>query len=130
MPSSLIWFNRNLRLHDNEVLHIAAEKKQPLICWYCIDSSWFKKDQYGLNSMGEHRWRFLRASLDVFKQQLSSVGQRLYVTYGDPVERLAEVIEKYDVNCLITQHQAGTGAEQWSRVQKRYPQLSYYRPHG
>ncbi|MFT5577509.1 MAG: deoxyribodipyrimidine photo-lyase [Paraglaciecola psychrophila] len=130
MAASLIWFNQNLRLHDNEVLHIAADIQQPLICWYCIDSAWFKSDRYGLRSMGEHRWRFLKTSLDIFAQQLQSVGQKLYITYGDPVVKLAEVIDTYDVNCVISQHQANSDAQQqWLQVQQQYPELSYHRPH-
>jgi deoxyribodipyrimidine photo-lyase len=130
MAATLIWFNHNLRLHDNEALHIAADNKQPLICWYCIDSAWFKYDRYGLSSMGQHRWHFLRTSLDTFSQQLLSVGQKLYVTYGDPVVKLGEVIESYDVNCVISQYQANSDEQQqWSQAQQRYPQISYYRPH-
>ena len=130
MASTLIWFNQNLRLHDNHVFKIASETQQPLICWYCIDPAWFKSDQFGLLSMGPHRWRFLIESLQVFAQQLASVGQRLFVSYGEPITMLGKIIKDYDVNCVVSQYQSGLNEQQqWMTAKKQYANLRFLQPH-
>ncbi|ALO45839.1 DASH family cryptochrome [Pseudohongiella spirulinae] len=104
MTTSLYWLTSDLRLDDNPAL-VRAAQADSLICVYCIDQRWFKPHRYHVSSMGTHRWRFLRQSLDTMAEQLRIRGQFLQIRYGLPEQQLAELIRRHKVQRLICSRQ-------------------------
>ena len=98
MAYTVVWFKRDLRLHDHAPLaHAAAHG--PVLCLYVSEPSlWAQPD-----SALQH-YQFLRESLRDLAQQLRSCGARLQLAVGEAPER-------------------GAGKEEDSHVQHRPPNV-------
>lgn len=79
----LMWFTRDLRLHDNQAL-LAAARGDMMLCVYVVDPRWFKVGPFQSKALGAKRWRFLWQSLMALESDLSRLGQRLHIAWGDP----------------------------------------------
>ncbi len=90
MPTTIHWFRRDLRLHDNPALHAALEAG----AGHCIPV--FILDEKLLRSpnVGAARAAFLLSSLRALDHSLRERGSRLLLRRGDPAECLAELAAK------------------------------------
>ncbi len=80
--TTLYLLTDDLRVDDNPALKLAA-KDERLAIVYCVDDKAFKTDRFGCRGMGQHRWRFLRESLQDLNQDLADLGQVLHLLEGD-----------------------------------------------
>ncbi len=83
MSPVILWFRRNLRLHDNLALDAAADAGCPIIPLYVSDE---------LDAGGASRW-WLHHSLRALDAALHKHGAGLVVRSGKPEELLPELIE-------------------------------------
>ena len=93
MSTSIVWFRKSLRLHDNPVLTEACEDSriEKIVPLFILDPNIVGKDY---EKLGASRLRFLIESLQDLDSQLSSkYGSRLILLQGDPL-RLFEKIEQ------------------------------------
>ena len=81
--STLYWLNDDLRLRDNPALNAAAQD-DALTILFCLDERRRKTDRFSNSRMGEHRWDFLRASLQDLHKSLVKLGQQLHILEGNP----------------------------------------------
>ena len=126
MNHTLLWFNNDLRVHDNEALIEAASRTNRLLCIYCIDPMWFKPNLYGLHSLGKKRQAFLNESLKALSKELESAGQRLHLAYGKPELIIDEIIKKYKIGRVIrSQHSGFYENHQWQQLRKANPQVRF-----
>ena len=84
MKTSIVWFRKSLRLHDNPALTAACEDENvdSILPIYILDS-----DTLGENyqKWSPNRLRFLIESLSDLDRQLSSkYGSRLFILQGSP----------------------------------------------
>ena len=78
---SLIWFRRDLRLNDSEIIAKATENRQQVIPFFVIDP-WF----YQQPEVSVARVKFLFESLENLDSNLREKGSRLYLFEGNSVE--------------------------------------------
>jgi deoxyribodipyrimidine photo-lyase len=104
----LVWFRNNLRLHDNEPLHIAANQCTELLLVYCIDPRWFAETPYGFTKTGPYKAQFLLESLQDLQHNLAQIGGELIVRVGEPEVILPELLAECKINALYYQHEVGT----------------------
>ena len=83
MSPVILWFRRNLRLHDNLALDAAADVGRPVIPRYISDD---------LDAGGASRW-WLHHSLRALDAALREHGSGLVVRSGRPEELLPKLIE-------------------------------------
>ncbi len=83
MVPVILWFRRNLRLHDNLALHAAADTGRPVVPVYVSDD---------LDTGGASRW-WLHHSLCALDTALREHGAGLIVRAGKPEELLPGIIE-------------------------------------
>ena len=100
---ALIWFRRDLRLDDNEMVARATEDQQEVLPFFVIDS-WF----YQQPEISAARVKFLFESLENLAQDLEQRGSRLYLFEGQSVD--------------IIQHLTST-----LLVQQKRPKLYFHR---
>jgi len=97
--TSIHWFRKGLRIHDNPALISALEKKDgeyyQLRPVFILDSYYWKHRRIGSN-----RWRFMHQSLENLDKNLREIGSRLYVLQGVPEEVFAELFKKWNVKRL------------------------------
>jgi len=124
MQRVLYWVNRDLRVEDNIALQLAQESTQ-LICVYIIDKQWFESNQYQSKPLGEKRWQFLQACLHDMSNRLLTLGQRLYVVYGDTLTSLTTLCAQYQITDLITSKLPGSDENKTlTSLCERYPDIT------
>jgi deoxyribodipyrimidine photo-lyase len=93
----ILWFRRDLRLGDNQMLATAVASGRPVIPVFILDA--------GVDALGAAaKWR-LGLSLARFQADLGAVGSKLTLRRGPPAEVLAELIA-----------QTGASGAYWSRA--------------
>ncbi|TWX72620.1 DASH family cryptochrome [Colwellia sp. C1TZA3] len=101
MKRTLYWVNKDLRINDNAALNLAS-KSDHLLCVYVVDKQSFAANKFQSKPLGATRWRFLQDCLDDFNQSLSTLGQELYIVYGDTLSTLTRLCENYQITDVIT----------------------------
>lgn len=130
MPSSLLVFQNDLRLHDNTALVTAVEKDQPLVCLFCIDPDWFKPNRYGLTAMGSQRWNFLRDSLSALDHALTGKGQRLNSIVGKIRDVIPNIVRLHNVDFIVSsQHSGYDENSQWGTVRDACAGAEFHTAH-
>lgn len=99
--SSVHWFRKGMRLHDNPAFKLAYESKNScgeyykLRPIYILDPYFRKYIRAGVN-----RWRFLQQSLMDLDFTLRKLGTRLYVIRGLPEDVFPDLFTKWNVKLL------------------------------
>ena len=66
---NIVWFKRDLRLHDHPPLQAAIAAGLPTLLLYCYEPSWMAAPDSDVR-----HWRFVRQSIDDMKQELARNG--------------------------------------------------------
>jgi deoxyribodipyrimidine photo-lyase len=90
MNPVILWFRRNLRLHDNPALCAAADSGRPVVPVYISDE---------LDAGGASRW-WLHHSLRALDAGLQEHGKGLVVRSGEPGEVLPELVDAIDAEAV------------------------------
>jgi deoxyribodipyrimidine photo-lyase len=88
MDVSIMWFRRDLRLHDNEALALATVSAENCIYVYVIDPWFFKQPE-----IGWLRVKFLFESLAALDTALVAKGNRLLILNGESVEAMSNLLK-------------------------------------
>ncbi|WP_297811595.1 DASH family cryptochrome [uncultured Methylophaga sp.] len=124
--TGLIWFNNDLRVHDNPALLEASLHCQRLICLFCYDSHWFKPTGLNARPLGDTRHRFLNQSLMDLSDQLARRGQSLIVVSGEPVAVISDLIRRFKVEALYRSDHVGVYENrQWQHLKADFPRLEF-----
>jgi deoxyribodipyrimidine photo-lyase len=97
---NVIWFRRDLRLHDNAALYHALRAGQPVLPLFIFDKHILDK----LPNKADRRVAFIHAALQEMQQQLTAMGASLNVFYGTPQEAFAQLLRQYNVQQVFTNH--------------------------
>jgi deoxyribodipyrimidine photo-lyase len=108
MTTALVWFRRDLRLHDNEALSTAAAADR-LLPVYVVDPREYGERPYGgegsfrFEKTGAHRTRFRCESLSDLRASLRDRNSDLVVREGRPEEVLPALARTVDAD-LVSLH--------------------------
>ena len=89
MVVNILWFRRDLRLEDNEVVTKAAADNQPVLPCFIIDP-WF----YTWSDVGRARVRFLFESLEDLDFNFKQRGSKLYLFESNAVTVLQNLTQQ------------------------------------
>ncbi|KAB1193964.1 DASH family cryptochrome [Haloferax sp. MBLA0076] len=117
MPAStaLVWFRRDLRLHDNDALAAACEADH-VVPVYCFDPRDYGPCDFGgtdsfvFRKTGAHRARFRLESVADLRSSLRDRGSELVVRVGHPESVLSSVADAVDAD-VVTMHTWPTAEE-------------------
>jgi deoxyribodipyrimidine photo-lyase len=84
--SALLWFRRDLRVHDHPALRAALDAGQPVVPVFCFDDGLLQ----GRHASGS-RTQFLLESLSDLDHALRARGSRLFVRRGPPQRELPKL---------------------------------------
>ena len=85
MSYSVVWFKRDLRLHDNEAL-FAALQQGPVLCLYILEPSYWRG-----SDTSQRQIEFLKESLLDLARDLKSVNLNLTLMTGEASEVFAKL---------------------------------------
>jgi len=104
MSYSVVWFKRDLRLHDHAALHQALALG-PVLCLYIVEPHlWAQPD-----ASAQH-YAFIKESLRDLAAELKASGGRLYVRTGHAVAVLDELFALAPFSCLFSHQETGNAA--------------------
>ncbi len=102
-PCQVVWFKRDLRLHDHEPL-TRASQHGPVLPLYIVEPDlWRQPDMSG------RHFAFLRESLIDLREQLSNIGQPLIIRVGEAVPCLDDIHRTHGIAALWSHEEIGNG---------------------
>lgn len=110
MPTSLVWFRRDLRTTDHAPLLMAA-REGPVLGVWCLDPEACGATRtMGFERIGPFRARFLAEALEDLRARLRALGSELIVRRGRPEEALPSIAE--EVGATTVRHHGLVGTEE------------------
>ena len=100
-PVSVVWFKRDLRLHDHAALRAAATEGTVLPLYIVEPSLWSAPD-----ADAQH-WRWVRASLQELAEGLAARGAPLLIRRGEVVDVFADLHRRVGIRALHSHQETG-----------------------
>ena len=127
VDTAVVWFRRDLRVHDNEALFEAADAEE-LVPVYAFDPREYGEREFGgddsfrFEKTGPHRARFRRESAIDLRERLRERGSGLVVRHDTPervVPAVAKVLDADEVHFATYPLSEESGVENAVRGQLR-----------
>ena len=99
MSRAIMWFRRDLRLHDNSALFHALNANENVLPIFIFDTSIL--DQLPKN---DARVSFIHESLEDIQSKLNEKGKSLAVFKGTPEEIFKNLISENKIETVYTNH--------------------------
>jgi len=103
MGTTVVWFKRDLRVHDHAPL-VHAARQGPVLCLYVVEPSLWRQPDSALQHSA-----FLRESLRDLAQQLRACGAALQLAVGEVTEVLARLHHLQPFERLVAHEETGNG---------------------
>ncbi len=100
---NIVWFKRDLRIHDHQALADASACGPVLPVFVAEPELWAQPD------MSARQWAFAAECLDELRGDLSRLGQPLIVRTGDVVEIFEAIRRRFGVAALWSHQETGNG---------------------
>ena len=97
----VVWFKRDVRLHDHAPL-VQAARRGPVLPLYIVEPGLVRRPEYG-----PAHWTFVRESLRELRAGLAALGQPLLVRTGEPVAILTALHEAVPFAALWAHEETG-----------------------
>lgn len=96
----LLWYRNDLRVHDHEPLHQAANVGKAIIPLYCFDPRQFGKTAFGFPKTGAFRAQFLLESVTDLQRSLQALGSDLLIRQGLPETIIPELVTSLGITAV------------------------------
>jgi deoxyribodipyrimidine photo-lyase len=103
MQTNLIWFQKNLRTHDNEALWLACQKSDAVIGVYCFDPRDFEMHPMGFKKTEKYRMKFILESLLDLEKSLQTLHIPLVIFMDKPEDVLPKFIREQQISKVYHQ---------------------------
>jgi len=97
MQKALVWFRKDLRIHDHEPLSKAVHHADKVLGIYCFDPRDYVLLPAGFPKTGSFRAKFILQSVAQLKNKLQEVGSELLVYVGKPEDVIPKLCEDLGV---------------------------------
>ncbi|MGK0269513.1 MAG: deoxyribodipyrimidine photo-lyase [Cocleimonas sp.] len=102
---AIVWYKRDLRIHDHAPLSMAAEtqiKGIKVLPLYVVEPNY-----WALPDSSARHWQFITQSLTELNQALSNLGQGLLVEHGHIIQVLHNLSERFNIEGLYSHQESG-----------------------
>ena len=97
---NIIWFRRDLRLHDNAALYYALTSGKPVLPVFIFD----KNILDDLEDKQDRRVQFIYNTIAEMQTQLAVWESSMEIYYGNPLEVFQSLIKKYNPEKVFANH--------------------------
>lgn len=97
---NITWFRRDLRLTDNAALYYALKESKNVLPIFIFDKNILDE----LEDKVDKRVEFIHNAIQEMQTQLVELGSTLEVFYCKPAEAFSQLIEKYNIENVYTNH--------------------------
>ena len=101
---NIVWFKRDLRVHDHAPLFEAAKKEQPVLPLYVVEPEYWKQD-----FAARRHWHFIHDCLSELREDLEQLGQPLIVRTGAVTDVLDQLRQTLKVDSVYAHEESGNG---------------------
>ncbi len=101
MQIQLVWFKRDLRLHDHAALSAAAHHG-PVLPLYIVEPSLITAPDFA-----PRHWTFISGCLQELRSALAALGQPLVVRVGEAVETLDRLASEWPIAAIWAHEETG-----------------------
>lgn len=115
---AVVWFRRDLRVHDNPTLQRALDENDRVVPLYVFDPGLFETRSRWIDEprVGRRRAQFVRESVGNLRQRFRERDGELLVRRGDPASVVPAVAESADADAVHAQRLPGTEERQTASV--------------
>ena len=106
----IVWFKRDLRIHDHAALAAAAEQGAVLPLFIVEPVLWQQPDYAG------RHWAFAAECLAELRAQLAALGQPLVVRVGEAVPVMSRIADELPIEAVWSHQETGNG---WTYARDR-----------
>lgn len=129
--TGLYWFTRDLRLTDMPALRKLNAQVDQLVLVYCCEPAWFEQNQFGVTSMGTHRWEFVLQGLAELQARLRIMGQHLHIIEANPAPCIIQLCQQLAITHIGYSPQAGVYERSMcTELKQRMPNVTWHHGHG
>lgn len=97
---NIIWFRRDLRLHDHAALYEALKSGRPVLPLFIFDRNILDK----LEDRTDRRVHFIHAALEEMQVKLTTLRSSMTVVYGHPQTVFRQLLDEYTIEKVFTNH--------------------------
>lgn len=90
VPVNVVWFKRDLRLHDHQPLLLASQQPGRVLLLYSFEPTLLADPHYDTR-----HWRFISQSLLDLKQQLRPYAGDILIAQAEVLDVLAQLVARY-----------------------------------
>lgn len=102
--NNIVWFRNDLRIQDNTSL-LKAMKGQKVIGFYCFESLYFERDDFGFHRTEKFRTKFLIETVLELKQELAKLNIPLFIYQGKSDHYLPQLIKDHQIDTVFLQRE-------------------------
>ncbi|PQJ23566.1 FAD-binding domain-containing protein [Tenacibaculum sp. SG-28] len=99
---SVVWFKRDLRLHDNEAIFNALQTKEPLLLVYIFEPSLHEDAHYS-----ERHWDFIKQSLLDLNHKLSNCNTKVLTVESEVIPFFSFLLSHYNIKSVFSHQETG-----------------------
>ncbi|MFK7828338.1 MAG: FAD-binding domain-containing protein [Congregibacter sp.] len=99
---AVVWFKRDLRLHDHAPLEAAVNSGQALLLMYCFEPELLQDSHYSAR-----HWRFVWESLLELRSELRPCGLYLHIYEADPRKLFDTLLRAGAVHSVYSHEETG-----------------------
>lgn len=99
---NILWFKRDLRLHDHDVLQAAIDADLPLLLLHIFEPSLIKHP----NSDVRH-WRFVMQSIEDMNARLLPHQTQVFHAYAEAKIAFEQLSQLYDIDTVFSHEEIG-----------------------
>lgn len=107
----VVWFKRDLRVHDHAPLAAAAQTGRPVLALYIVEPELWRQP-----CLSGRQWAFLEECLDDLDRQLQQCGGALVRRTGDAVQVLADLHARHGIAQIHAHEETGL---EWTYARDR-----------
>jgi deoxyribodipyrimidine photo-lyase len=96
---NIVWFRRDLRLHDHAALSHALQAGLPILPVFIFDTAILDKLEES-----DRRVPFIHAALTNMKSHLHRYDADMYVHYGNPMQAFEQLRHQYQIHTVFAAH--------------------------
>jgi deoxyribodipyrimidine photo-lyase len=101
---NIVWFKRDLRIHDHAPLSMAAAYDVPTLPLYIVEPQYWQQ-----KFASRRHWHFIYDCLQELRADCAKLGQPLVVRTGAVCDALDELSAHYDIKGIYAHEETGNG---------------------
>ncbi|AEE19343.1 deoxyribodipyrimidine photo-lyase [Dokdonia sp. Hel_I_63] len=99
---NIVWFKRDLRLHDHLPLYNALQEGQPLLLLYILEPSLEVDPHYS-----DRHFNFIKESLLNLQKELKAFNTKILIIHDEVVSAFKELIKHYKIHTVFSHQETG-----------------------